>query len=83
MKVLFFAHFRELLGSDSVILPEDRCPKNVAELRHCLQELVPEALASALADENVFCAVNQQVVNDDYILGMNDEIAFFPPMTGG
>ena len=38
----------------------------------------------ALGDISVIrCAVNMEVVNLDFSIDDNDEIALFPPMTGG
>lgn len=83
MKILFFARLRELNGAPSVELSEVSAPQTVAELRHILRQTVTEQLAEALGDANVFCAVNQQVVDDSFCVSPGDEIAFFPPMTGG
>lgn len=83
MKVLVFAQLRELLGSNSIELPDGDCPANVAALRLLLAEHVGGAFAEALADPNVFCAVDQRVVDDEHSLSPTQEIAFFPPMTGG
>ena len=39
-----------------------------------------EALATA---KNLRCAVNQDMAGPDAAIGDGDEIAFFPPVTGG
>jgi molybdopterin synthase sulfur carrier subunit len=36
-----------------------------------------------LYQPNVVHALNQRVVNTDHMLADGDEVAFFPPMTGG
>lgn len=33
--------------------------------------------------QRVFCAVNQQFVDQEVMLRDGDEVAFFPPVTGG
>jgi molybdopterin converting factor subunit 1 len=83
MKVLFFARLREALGAASLTLPDGVRPADVAALRRWLQETQPAELAEALRDANVFCAVNQRVVDDRHPIHAGDEIAFFPPVTGG
>ena len=83
MKVLFFARLREALGSESLTLPAGVAPDTVGELRNWLQREAPPALAEAMAGQNVFCAVNQQVADASQRLSEDDEIAFFPPVTGG
>jgi len=80
---MFFARLKEALGSDSVELDDAQCPADVAALRKLLRLSVPGELAEALADPNVFCAVNQKVVGEGHLLSCTDEVAFFPPMTGG
>ena len=83
MKVMLFARLREIHGDDSVAIDDGECPASVAALRVLLRERVAGELAEALADPNVFCAVNQRVVDEQHPLRATDEVAFFPPMTGG
>lgn len=80
---MFFARLREALGSDSFEIADADCPKDVGALRAMLRLSVSSDLAASLADPNVFCAVNQKVVGEDQPLTSADEVAFFPPMTGG
>ena len=80
LTVLFFAQLRERLQCDKLELAEH--PKNVSELRDILAQRSPlwkELLASELA----IAAVNQTISSDDVVLNAGDEIAFFPPVTGG
>ena len=35
------------------------------------------------AEQEVLVAVNQVISDDDYLLKAGDEVAFFPPVTGG
>lgn len=83
MKVLVFAQLRELLGSDFIELLDSECPTDVAGLRQLLVERVGGDFGEALADPNVFCAVDQRVVDNEHALSPAQEVAFFPPMTGG
>jgi len=83
MKVMFFARLREQLGSDWLELPDGDCPKDVGALREAVIEQSQAEFAEAMRDPNVFCAVNRKVVNEQHPLCSSDEIAFFPPMTGG
>jgi molybdopterin synthase sulfur carrier subunit len=54
----------------------------VANLRSFLQEK-GEAWNEYLACSNALVAVNQEMTNDDAVLNDADEVAFFPPVTGG
>jgi molybdopterin converting factor subunit 1 len=83
MKVLFFARLREALGEASIELSEDRLPATVGELRAQLRRHEREAFAEAMGESNVICAVNQHVAGDEQPLRAGDEVAFFPPVTGG
>jgi molybdopterin converting factor subunit 1 len=83
MKVLFFARLRELNGGDGCEIDDADCPATVAELRALLRGRLAADIAAQLGDPNVFCAVNQRVADEDQAITPADEIAFFPPMTGG
>ena len=83
MNVLFFARLRDAIGGPSLTLPDDVRPHSVGELRAWLVAQENLELATALDDPNVFCAVNQRVVDEQHALSEGDEIAFFPPVTGG
>ena len=83
MKVLLFARLREALGAPTLTVPADVQPATVGELRSWLATRPPEEFARAVADPNVICAVNQRVADPSQPLSAEDEIAFFPPVTGG
>jgi sulfur-carrier protein len=81
--ILYFARLRETVGvaSEQVALPED--VKNLGALRAWLRRR-GGAWAQALAEStNVRTAVNQDMVGGDAAISDGDEIAFFPPVTGG
>jgi len=77
IQVLFFASLRDISGvADKELIVDTGM--SVAELWQQVSadfELLPE---------KVLCAVNQEYVDTDYQLQDGDqEIAFFPPVTGG
>ncbi|MDX7989922.1 molybdopterin synthase sulfur carrier subunit [Xenorhabdus sp. Reich] len=80
IKVLFFAQVRELVGVDSLELPNDY--STVAHLRDALTEK-GERWALALEEGKLLAAVNQSFVHAGHPLNDGDEVAFFPPVTGG
>ncbi|WP_340610633.1 molybdopterin synthase sulfur carrier subunit [Xenorhabdus bharatensis] len=80
IKVLFFAQVRELVGTDSLELPNDY--PTVEHLRRSLLEK-GERWALALEDGKLLAAVNQSFVHAEHPLSDGDEVAFFPPVTGG
>lgn len=80
IKVLFFAQVRELVGMDSLEL--DCEYQTVNDLRNALI-LKGNRWALALEDGKLLSAVNQSFVQGDHVICDGDEIAFFPPVTGG
>jgi molybdopterin synthase sulfur carrier subunit len=82
VKVLFFASVRERLGTAECELDGDTLPADLDALREALAAR-GDAFREVLAQPNLVCAVNQAVVHGNAALGPGDEIAFFPPVTGG
>ena len=80
VKVLYFASLKEALSmsGETVELPADVA--TVGALRDWLVAQGREELASA---KNLRCAVNQNMAGLDAAVKEGDEIAFFPPVTGG
>ena len=83
VKVLFFASLREQVGvtSEEIDLPGER--STIAALRSHLMAR-GSAWQSALAEKKLLrFAVNQDMALQDAVLEAGDEVAFFPPVTGG
>ncbi|MGC9421613.1 MULTISPECIES: molybdopterin synthase sulfur carrier subunit [Vibrio] len=80
IKVLFFAQTRELLGCDQIEL-EARF-ETVEALRHYLSQQEGKWPLALQADK-LLAAVNQSIVPMMHPLQSGDEVAFFPPVTGG
>jgi molybdopterin converting factor subunit 1 len=83
LTVLYFAWLRERVGTsqETVMLPAGVA--TVAGLVTWLSERSP-GHASAFANRRtVRCAVNQDFAGPDAHVGPGDEVAFFPPVTGG
>lgn len=80
IKILFFAQVRELVGTDSLTLDTDAT--TVEQLR---QQLAAQGdrWALALEEGKLLTAVNQTLVSHDHPIAQGDEVAFFPPVTGG
>lgn len=83
MQVLYFAWLRQAtgVGEESVAPPEG--VRTVAALVAWLAGR-SEGHAKAFANlATVRCAVNQDFATPDTPVGPDDEVAFFPPVTGG
>lgn len=81
--LLYFARLRETFGisSEQVELPPQ--VNNVRSLAEWLRQR-GNVWADGLAlDKTVRVAVNQNMTNSDAAVHDGDEIAFFPPVTGG
>lgn len=78
--VLYFAGLKEALGlpGESVQLPAG--VTTVGALRDWLVGQGRDKLATA---RNLRCAVNQEMAGPDAAVADGDEVAFFPPVTGG
>lgn len=81
MFILFFAQLRETVGTERLDL-EAPYPATVAALR---EQLIRKGdpWAQALSDSKLLVAVNQAMAHADTPLKAGDEVAFFPPVTGG
>jgi cyclic pyranopterin monophosphate synthase len=82
IQVKFLAELRERLGINDVDIPFESLPSpTVAGLKKALQ--THDKRFSLLGERRVLCAVNQVMSADDMSLTDGDEVAFFPPVTGG
>ncbi|WP_317930611.1 molybdopterin converting factor subunit 1 [Halioxenophilus sp. WMMB6] len=86
IQVLFFARLRDQLGTNQMHI-------NLDEINGGKSTTVADLIAylcqrnshwqSFLMEQKLFSAVNQTVVPATTALTDNDEVAFFPPVTGG
>ena len=83
MKILYFAWVREKtgIGEETVDIPGDI--RTARDLVAWLEGR-DEGFAAAFADDAlVRVAVNQEYATLDEPVSPGDEVAFFPPVTGG
>lgn len=78
--VRFFAQVRELTGCDSLQVAD--VPADVDALRQQLLQR-GERWQLALEPGRLLAAVNHTLVPLSHPLADGDEVAFFPPVTGG
>ncbi|WP_407275520.1 molybdopterin converting factor subunit 1 [Halothiobacillus sp. DCM-1] len=71
--IKFFASLRERFNQEEVQLAQT--PATVADAW--------QAVASSPRPANILAAVNHEYVGFDHPLQPGDEVAFFPPVTGG
>ena len=83
VKVLFFASLREQLG---VAHEEIELPSGITTVAGLRAHLSARgaAYATALSEKNLIrMAVNQDMARPTASIKPGDEVAFFPPVTGG
>ena len=81
--VLFFAALREQIGQESLSVSVPVAGMSVNALRQQIEQADP-VVAQALAGQpRLRVAVNKTLSTFDHLVKPGDEVAFFPPMTGG
>lgn len=82
VRVKCLAELRERLGIGEMVVPLERLPStDIAGLKTALKAM--DERFSGLDRGPVLCAVNQVMAGDGTQLTSEDEVAFFPPVTGG
>jgi len=81
-KLLYFASLREALGVSSEVVTLPDGVTDIAQLRAYLAAR-GEPWQVLVATKNLRAAVNQTLVGSETGIQDGDEIAFFPPVTGG
>ena len=83
MKIIYFSWLKENLGiSEENVVP----PKNINNINDLINWLSKKSTKHKkifLKSKNIKCSINQEIVNKNNKIKKNDEIAFFPPFTGG
>ena len=82
IQLLYFAGLREVLGVATETLELPSGIETVAALRELLAARgAPWTVL--VATKNLRAAVNQEMAGPDARVHAGDEVAFFPPVTGG
>ncbi|MFM2481085.1 MoaD/ThiS family protein [Celerinatantimonas sp. YJH-8] len=76
-----FARLREQVGTSELQWPLEE-PMTVTQLLVTLQEMAGYRWHEININQ-VLCAVNRVQVTADALIQAGDEVAFFPPVTGG
>lgn len=79
LTILFFAQLKDRLA-DRCEIVNDNHPLRVEDL---WQHYRTECSEPSQISSHILCAVNQQYARMDQLLTDGDEVAFFPPVTGG
>lgn len=80
--VLYFARFREKLGQEREVLalPDVPTAQGLMDLLAARGGAWQELFG---CEQGVLVAINQQMATRESVLSDGDEVAIFPPVTGG
>ena len=81
MRIRYFAWIKDITDKDDETIDINH-PKNLNELKEYLENIYPDLKKHFLQDILRF-AVNQEYVYENLNLKPIDEIAIFPPVSGG
>jgi molybdopterin converting factor subunit 1 len=81
--VLFFGRVREELDCASLEIGLEEGVVSLDSLQRRLCEQGGQKWSAVLGQDNIIRAVNQAVADGNIGLADGDEVAFFPPVTGG
>ena len=83
VNILYFAKLREAVGVEAETLEINENSK-VSDLLYFLQNREEKWSEYFNDKKNLLrVAINQKIVDDDHSISDGDEIAIFPPVTGG
>lgn len=83
LTVKFFSLIREALDVEQMTMAWSEDVATMVSLKQMLIQQGGAKWSEALLQPNLVHALNQRVVFEDAALSDGDEVAFFPPMTGG
>lgn len=83
VKVLYFAFLRDEMGRASEEIEAPAPVKTVGELRAFLEGKGDPWAHAFQSVKRIRASVNQCMAKDEAAVSDGDEVAFFPPVTGG
>lgn len=83
IRVLYFARLREVFGLDRETLTLDNAKPKLADLLDALRARGGDWRAELAPGRPFRLAVNQDIAGPEAPLRDGDEVALFPPVTGG
>ena len=82
IKILYFASLRDRIGTDAeeIELPRDATIGQITKMLQAREGAWADAFGG---NTRVLAAINQEMAQPDHSVKEGDEVAFFPPVTGG
>ena len=81
MIIKYFAWIKDITNKEYDTINND-FPKDINDLKKYLTKIYPD-LQKHLSKDNLRFAINMEYVSENHNLNQNDEIAIFPPVSGG
>ena len=81
MKIKYFSWIKDITKKDYELIEKD-FPRNIEELKKNLNIMYPDLEKHIMSDILRF-AINQEYVSENSEIKSTDEIAIFPPVSGG
>lgn len=83
MKVLYFAWLKTRIGVAEEQVSPPAEVRTVGALTEWLKQRSPGHAQAFAHNDTIRAAINQTFATSDQAIAEGDEIAFFPPVTGG
>jgi len=83
LKILYFASLADALNKREETFEFTKEACTVGEIKSILSQRGDIWLEKIAKQKNLLSAVNQQMCDESMSLNDGDELAFFPPVTGG
>ena len=81
MKIKYFAWIKDITNKEYDII-DVNCPNNIKELKLFLTKTYPP-LEKHIAKDIIRYAINMEYISTNHDLDSKDEVAIFPPVSGG
>ncbi len=82
MKILYFAWLKNKTGVSEEIINDDSI-QDIKSLLKLISEKYPKLKEFIIEEDFIRIAVNLEYTTDNKLLNKDDEIALFPPVSGG
>ncbi len=83
MKILYFSWIKDKLGKSQEMVQIDNNIKNVENLIEFLKNKNEDYMKVFNDTSSIKVSINMEIANMNDNINDEDEVAFFPPMTGG